>query len=136
MGTSMRVFPRNLTRSTWVVVTNGLMLYGLLAANATTSRTVAVANGVVAAALSAGILLELTGSVGAALLNVVSFLYGPLSWVWERIHDADFEEHAGEYSLTFVLLVIPCLVIVAANIFFYMPPLLKWRRGQRTMFRE
>ena len=133
MGTSMRVFPRNLTRSSWVVVTNGIMLYGLLAANATTSRTLAVARGVIAVALFAGILLELTGSVGAAVLNVVSFLYVPLSWVWERMNDAHFEEHAGEYSLTFVLFVIPALVIVAVNIFFYMPPLLKWWRGQRTM---
>ena len=125
----MRVFPRNFSRSAWVVLTNGLMLY-LLVGSTSASRSVAIANGVVAASLSLGILLELTGSVGAAVLNVVSFLCVPLGWVWESMQDTHFEEHAGEYGLTLVLFVTPCLVIVGVNLFFYAPPLLKWRRGQ------
>jgi uncharacterized protein YaaW (UPF0174 family) len=128
----MRVFPRNFSRSAWVVLTNGLMLFGLLAGSTSVSKRVAIANGVIAAALSAGILLELTGAVAAALVNVVSFLYGPLRWVWERVHDANFEDHPGEYGLTLVLFVIPCLVIVAVNLLFYVPPLLRWRHGERT----
>jgi hypothetical protein len=64
MGVSTRVFPRNFSRSAWVVLTNGLVLYGLLAGSTSVSRRVAIVSGMVAAALWAGILLELTGSVG------------------------------------------------------------------------
>jgi hypothetical protein len=122
----MRVLPKSFSRTAWVVVTNGLLLYGFLTGEPS------VGNSVAAAALSAGIFLEFAGSAAAALLNVVSFLYVPLSWVWERMHDADFERHPGEYGLTLVLFVIPCLGIVAVNLFFYVPPLLRWRRGQGT----
>jgi hypothetical protein len=48
------------------------------------------------------------------------------------MHDANFKDHPGEYGLTLVLFVIPCLVIVTVNLFFYVPPLLRWRRGQGT----
>ena len=126
----MRVLPKSFSRTAWVVVANGLMLYGLLTGGPGVSNSVAAV--VVSAALSAGILLELAGSAAAALLNVVSFLYAPLSWVWGRMHDANFKDHPGEYGLTLVLFVIPCLVIVTVNLFFYVPPLLRWRRGQGT----
>ena len=89
-----------------------------------------VRNSVLAGALSTGILLEFAGSAAAALLNVVSFLYGPFFWVWEKMHDANSKDYSGEYGLTFVLFVIPCLVIVGVNLFFYVPPLLRWRRAQ------
>ena len=92
----MRVLPKSFSRTAWVVITNGLMLCGLLTGGPSVSKSVA------AAALSAGIVLEFAGSAAAALLNVVSFLYGPLSWVWERMHDANFEDHPGEYGLTLV----------------------------------
>ena len=122
----MRVLPKSFSRTAWVVVTNGLLLFGVL-----TGRP-SLSNGVVAAALSVGILLEFAGNAAAALLNVVSFLYVPVFWLWEREHDANFEDHPGEYGLTLVLFVIPCLVIVAVNVFFYVPPLLRWRRGRGT----
>jgi hypothetical protein len=73
----MRVLPKSFSRTAWVVVANGLMLYGLLTGGPGVSNSVAAV--VVSAALSAGILLELAGSAAAALLNVVSFLYAPLS---------------------------------------------------------
>jgi len=123
----MRVLPKSFSRTAWVVVTNGLLLCGLL------NGTPSVGNSVVAGALSTGILLEFTGSAAAALLNVVSFLYGPFFWVWERMHDANSKDYSGEYSLTFALFVIPCLVIVGVNLFFYVPPLLRWRRAKGTM---
>ena len=123
----MRVLPKSFSRTAWVVVTNGLLLCGLL------NGTPSVRNSVLAGALSTGILLEFAGSAAAALLNVVSFLYVPFFWVWEKMHDANSKDYSGDYGLTFVLLVIPCLVIVAVNLFFYVPPLLRWRRTQGTM---
>jgi len=123
----MRLLPKRFSRTAWVVVTNGLLLCGLL--NARPS----VSNSVLAAALSVGILLEFAGSAAAALLNVVSFLCVPFFWMWEKMHDANSKDYPGEYGLTFMLLVIPCLVIVAVNLFFYVPPLLRWRRAQGTM---
>lgn len=128
LNVSMRLFPKSSSRTTWVVVTNGLMLFLLL------NGRPSVSNSVVAGLLLAGILAEFAGSAAAALLNVVSFLYVPLGWVWERLHDADFPDHPGEYSLTLVLFVIPCLLVVLVNMFFYVPPLLRWRREQRTTF--
>jgi hypothetical protein len=122
----MRVLPKSFSRTAWVVVTNGLLLYGFLTGEPS------VANSVATAALSAGIFLEFAGSAAAALLNVVPFLFVPASWVWKRMHDANYQDYAGEYGLTLVLFVIPCLVIVAVNLFFYVPPLLRWRRGQGT----
>jgi len=122
----MRVLPKSVSRTAWVVATNGLMLCGLL------NGVPSVIKSVAAVALSMGMLLEFAGSAAAALLNVVSFLYVPLSWVWERAHDANFADHQGEYDLTLVLFVIPCLVVVAVNLFFYVPPLLRRRQGQRT----
>jgi hypothetical protein len=129
----MRVFPRNFSRSAWVVFTNGLMLYGLLVGITSVDTGVAIANGTVAAALSAGIFLEVTGRVGAAALNVVSFLYVPLFWLWERTHDANFGDHAWEYNLSLVLFVVPCIVIVAVDLLFYMPPLFRRWHGRKTM---
>jgi hypothetical protein len=126
----MRVLPKSFSRTAWVVVTNGLMLYGFLTGGPSVSNSVAAV--AVSAALSAGILLELAGSAAAALLNVVPFLCVPVNWVWERMHEANFEDYSGEYGLTLVVFVIPCLVIVAVNLFFYVPPLLRWRRGQGT----
>ena len=122
----MRVLPKSVSRTAWVVAANGLMLYGLLNSQPSDSGIVT------AAALSMGILLEFAGSKIAALLNVVAFLYVPLSWVWERTHDANVADHQGEYGLTLMLFVVPCLVIVAVNLLFYVPPLLRWRRGQST----
>jgi len=123
----MRVLPKSFSRTAWVVVTNGLLLCGLL------NGTPSVRNSVLAGALSTGILLEFAGSAAAALLNVVSFLYVPFFWVWEKMHDANSKDYSGEYGLTFALFVIPCLVIVGVNLFFYVPPLLRWRRTQGTM---
>jgi hypothetical protein len=122
----MRVLPKRSSRTVWVVITNGLMLFGLSTARPSVSQIV------VAAALSVGILLEFAGSAAAAPLNVVSFLHGPFSWLWERMHDVNFQDHPGEYRLTLVVFVIPCLVIVAVNLIFYVPPLLRWRRRQGT----
>ena len=121
----MRVLPKRSSRTAWVVITNGLMLFLLL------NGRPGVSNSVVAGLLSVGILLELVGSAAAALLNVVSFLYGPFGWLWERTHDANFQDHSGEYSLTLVVFVIPCLAIIAVNLVFYVPPLLRWRRSRR-----
>jgi hypothetical protein len=123
----MRVLPKRSARTVWVVITNGLMLCGLLNARPSVSHSV------VAAALAVGILLEFAGSAAAALLNVAPFLYGPFGWLWERMHDVNFQDHPGEYSLSLVVFVLPCLVIVAVNLVFYIPPLLRWRRRQGTM---
>jgi hypothetical protein len=120
----MRVLPKSFSRTAWVVVINGLIVCGLLAGGQS------VSNGVLAVALSAGILLEFAGSAAAALLNVIAFLYVPFFWVWERMHDPNFEDHSGEYNLTLVLFVIPSLVVAAVNLFLYVPPLLRWRRGR------
>ena len=129
----MRALPRSSFRTAWVLVTNGLLLYGLLTGTpGSTPWWTRISNGLTAVALSAGILLECASSAAAAPLNVASFLYVPLFWVWGRMHDANPEEHPRESVFTLVLFVIPCLVIVAVNLFFYMPPLLRLRHAQDT----
>jgi hypothetical protein len=94
------------------VITNGLMLCGLLNSAPTASH------GVEAAAPAVGILLEFAGSAPAAPLNVASLLYGPFGRVWDRMYDVNFQDHPGEYGLSLMAFVIPCLVIVIVNLVF------------------
>jgi hypothetical protein len=92
---SMRVLPKSFSRTAWVVVTNGLLLYGLLTGSASNS----VAAVAISAALSAGILPELAGSAAAALLNVVPFLCVPVNWVWVVWSDGESQARLCPQSL-------------------------------------
>jgi hypothetical protein len=124
----MAVPPRNNWRRGWVVLVNGAAICLILSGGQTT------ANFVFAAALSAGIILELGGSAAGGLFNVGSFLVVPFGWTWERVRETDLTETArGEYETTLLLFVFPCLVIATVNLLLYVPPILRvWRVRQRA----
>jgi hypothetical protein len=126
----MRSLPRDYRRLAWVVVVNGAVIYELLAGGEGTANTA------IAAALSAGIILELAGSALSALLNVGSYLFLPLGWTMLWMAPPHIEaDIVGESNKVLILMVLPSLVIATVNLFFYVRPLRRWwweRRKKRT----